>query len=448
MKFLGAICILFLFFSSSFAQNQGVKISASPGLPDSSAILELESSNKGFLLPRMTSTERGQIVSPADGLQIYNTTKDCIEAYFNGVWLDIRCQCNVFPDASFSVSSNPSIGSPVTFTPTSGGSHSWIFPSGTPSTSTASSPQVTWSVAGSYDIIHTVTDVNGCSASDTTQVTVVNCPPGSQTFNFTGGMQTFTVPTCVTSINVTLYGAEGGNGFYITAVPGRGGEVTGDLAVTGGETLNILVGGRGTNSVSSNGGGGGGGLSAILRGSNPIVVAGGGGGAASSGSNTNGGNGGDGGGIGGGGDGGDILTTSPAPVPGGDGGTGTGQGGTSQNYADAGDGGPGYGGYGRGPSGPGSGSGTPYGAGGVSGSQGGAGGYGGGGCGGNYSNNSWGSGGGGGGGYNGGGGGNCEGNGRRGGGGGGGGSSYIVNLTNASQTLGQRTGNGQVVITW
>lgn len=46
---------------------------------DQSAVLELRSSNQGFLLPRMTSAERSAIVSPAEGLIIYNTTEGCME---------------------------------------------------------------------------------------------------------------------------------------------------------------------------------------------------------------------------------------------------------------------------------------------------------------------------------------------------------------------------------
>jgi uncharacterized protein (TIGR02145 family) len=46
---------------------------------DASAILDLQSSSKGLLIPRMTSTERSAIASPAAGLMIYNTTLSCVE---------------------------------------------------------------------------------------------------------------------------------------------------------------------------------------------------------------------------------------------------------------------------------------------------------------------------------------------------------------------------------
>ena len=42
--------------------------------PEASAQLDVNSTTKGFLPPRMDSTERNAIVSPVEGLTIYNTT--------------------------------------------------------------------------------------------------------------------------------------------------------------------------------------------------------------------------------------------------------------------------------------------------------------------------------------------------------------------------------------
>ncbi len=41
--------------------------------PDASALLELSTTNKGLLLPRLTLTQRNAINSPAAGLMIYQT---------------------------------------------------------------------------------------------------------------------------------------------------------------------------------------------------------------------------------------------------------------------------------------------------------------------------------------------------------------------------------------
>ncbi len=48
-------------------------------IPDSSAVLDLYSTDKGFLLPRLTTAQRDLINDPASGLQIYNVTNNDIE---------------------------------------------------------------------------------------------------------------------------------------------------------------------------------------------------------------------------------------------------------------------------------------------------------------------------------------------------------------------------------
>ena len=55
------------------AQN-GVAIStSSSATPDASAILDVQSTSQGMLIPRMTQTQRDAISSPATGLMIYQT---------------------------------------------------------------------------------------------------------------------------------------------------------------------------------------------------------------------------------------------------------------------------------------------------------------------------------------------------------------------------------------
>ncbi len=135
------------------------------------------------------------------------------------------------------------------------------------------------------------------------------------TFDYTGVVQTWTVPAGVTSIMVDAYGAGGGIS-YNGGIPGYGGRVNTTLAVTPGEVLNIYVGGAGTpglfqggiaaggyngggngaRPICCTGGGGGGSTDIRISGNalaNRVVIAGGGGGAGSDGGPTNGGYGGD-----------------------------------------------------------------------------------------------------------------------------------------------------------
>ncbi len=100
------------------------------------------------------------------------------------------------------------------------------------------------------------------------------------TFNYTGGVQTYTVPAGVTSITVDAQGAKGGGvdcaygGGTYQSHGGCGGRVQATLSVTPGHVLNITVGGAGANT----GGGGYGGGGSDLAFSTTWPGAGGGGG--------------------------------------------------------------------------------------------------------------------------------------------------------------------------
>ena len=54
-----------------------------------SAILQADSTSKGFLAPRMTLAERDAIVSPATGLQVYNTSSNKLNVYNGTSWTDV-----------------------------------------------------------------------------------------------------------------------------------------------------------------------------------------------------------------------------------------------------------------------------------------------------------------------------------------------------------------------
>ncbi|MGI9192036.1 MAG: T9SS type A sorting domain-containing protein [Chitinophagaceae bacterium] len=256
---------------------------------------------------------------------------------------------------------------------------------------------------------------------------------GTATFSYTGAMQTFTVPQGITSLSIQCYGASGANGVGVGAGSGGLGAMSsGNLSVTPGQTINIFVGGAGTNAAGGwNGGGnpgspeagGGGGASDVRTNgtalANRVITAGGGGGGGAPG--------------------------CPVAYAGGNGGAGGG--GLGFNGANSPTGGAGFGGS--------------IGVGGLQGA----------GCGsfvgapGTVPNGGAGqaigcaavpSGGGGGGGFvqgGGGGGGSlgtvaCSGNDKGAGGGGAGGTNDVTGVTNTTMTSGVNSGNGQVVITW
>ncbi|HDR91119.1 MAG TPA: hypothetical protein ENN75_02600, partial [candidate division Zixibacteria bacterium] len=125
--------------------------------PASSAALDVSSTSKGFLPPRMTEAQRDAISSPPAGLSIYNTTTNCLNFYNGTEWMQV------------------------------------------------------------------------CGESAYSS--------GSETFNYTGSAQNWTVPSGVTSINVDAHGAQGGNSNSTSGIGGKGGRVQATLTVTPGEVL-------------------------------------------------------------------------------------------------------------------------------------------------------------------------------------------------------------------
>ena len=76
--------------------------------------------------------------------------------------------------------------------------------------------------------------------------------PAVLSYSYTGSVQTLTIPAGVTSVNIKVWGADGGSGGYYSyssaySPGGYGGYSEGDLSVSGGDTLYIYVGGRGYN---------------------------------------------------------------------------------------------------------------------------------------------------------------------------------------------------------
>ena len=57
--------------------------------PDASAQLQVDSTTKGFLPPRMTTTERDAISTPASGLMVYNTTTNKAQCFNGTTWNDL-----------------------------------------------------------------------------------------------------------------------------------------------------------------------------------------------------------------------------------------------------------------------------------------------------------------------------------------------------------------------
>jgi hypothetical protein len=131
-----------------------------------------------------------------------------------------------------------------------------------------------------------LSDLSNADAVPATASVTANIlgPNFSDTFNYSGAIQTFTVQTSG-FYDIAADGAQGGGGFG-SAVGGLGAMASGEIYLQAGATLEIVAGGAGA--TGALGGGGGGGGSFVIEtnnGSSAVkvdeVIAGGGGGGSS-----------------------------------------------------------------------------------------------------------------------------------------------------------------------
>lgn len=80
------ITIFLLLISTAYAQ---IGVNTDRSSPDNSAMLDVKSTTKGFLPPRMTTSQRNSISSPAEGLVIFNTDENTLNVFNGTVWKSV-----------------------------------------------------------------------------------------------------------------------------------------------------------------------------------------------------------------------------------------------------------------------------------------------------------------------------------------------------------------------
>lgn len=78
------------FFTSIHLFSQGnVAINENGASPDASAILDVQASDKGFLMPRLSSSQREAIQNPAEGLLVFDTSTKSFWLSINNTWQEL-----------------------------------------------------------------------------------------------------------------------------------------------------------------------------------------------------------------------------------------------------------------------------------------------------------------------------------------------------------------------
>jgi len=170
-------CLLLNFSVITFSQNR-VIISDEGGIEaHESAILELKSTDKGFLLPGINGNHN--VNDPAEALIIFNSFTQCFNIYLEGEWHDIWCYgedfCAVTADNDGPYCEGETIhltASPIGEEPFE---YSWTGPDGF--TSTEQNPEIpnaTSEMTGTYTVV--ITDDNDCVAESSTEVVIETVP--------------------------------------------------------------------------------------------------------------------------------------------------------------------------------------------------------------------------------------------------------------------------------
>jgi hypothetical protein len=83
------VALILVLSSSNAIHAQSMGISSNAITPDPSAIVEMRTTDKGVLIPRMTNAERDGITAPATGLMLYNTETNKFNSYNGTAWVGL-----------------------------------------------------------------------------------------------------------------------------------------------------------------------------------------------------------------------------------------------------------------------------------------------------------------------------------------------------------------------
>lgn len=101
-RFVISAMVAMVFFQSQVFAQVGINTDGSAA--DNSAALDVKSTTKGFLVPRMTQAEIGAIASPADGLLVFCTSNNKFFCFLSNLnkWMEIAYGSTTISPGGFS----------------------------------------------------------------------------------------------------------------------------------------------------------------------------------------------------------------------------------------------------------------------------------------------------------------------------------------------------------
>src|SRR6266487_3806089 len=107
--------IIALLLAAKFSMAQGVAINNNNAAPSSSAMLDVQSTTKGVLIPRMTTAQRTAIASPAKGLMVYDTDLNAFSFYDGSTWKQLTGAGNSGAASAWSLTGNNGTDTTINF---------------------------------------------------------------------------------------------------------------------------------------------------------------------------------------------------------------------------------------------------------------------------------------------------------------------------------------------
>ncbi|HZV69683.1 MAG TPA: hypothetical protein VFG10_09070 [Saprospiraceae bacterium] len=94
------LLLLFIFFPVHYLiQAQGVSVNETGAAPNASAMLDIQSTSKGVLIPRMTTAQRTGIAAPATGLLVFDNTTASFWYRTASAWVELTDNFHGLRDA-------------------------------------------------------------------------------------------------------------------------------------------------------------------------------------------------------------------------------------------------------------------------------------------------------------------------------------------------------------
>jgi uncharacterized protein (TIGR02145 family) len=148
---------------------------------DESAMLDVYSTDKGFLPPRMTTAQRDSIDSPVAGLVIYNTDENMIQNYNNTLWINmdgspcVETTGTISGDTSLAANATGKIYSIAAVN--NADNYTWTVPAGASITSGQGTTSITVNFGGQGGNVSVTASNTSCGASQaqSLEVDVFTC---------------------------------------------------------------------------------------------------------------------------------------------------------------------------------------------------------------------------------------------------------------------------------